>query len=139
MVISDDTRKKISEANKGRVVSEETRKKISDSQKGKIISEETKIKMREARKNMSEETRAKMIIALQNQVFTEERRRKMREAHKRRDYNRPIMTAYGEFISKEAFKQKLVDDGVKSPTDKIREWFKLYPNDYYYIKKKTSQ
>lgn len=59
----------------------------------------------------------------------------MREAHKRRDYNRPVMTPNGEFISKEALKDRLVADGVSAPTKKIREWFKLYPNDYYYIKK----
>lgn len=45
------------------------------------------------------------------------------------------MTPNGQFLSKEALKERLVTDGVKKPTDKIREWFKLYPNDYYYIKK----
>jgi len=137
VIFSDETRRKISESNKGKVRSEETKRKISDSQKGKIISDITKEKLRESRRNMSEETKNKMIEALKRQVFSEERRRKMREAHKRRDHNRPIMTPNGEFISKEALKQRLVSDGVSAPTVKIREWFNLYPNDFFYIKKKT--
>lgn len=46
---SEETRKKISEAGSGKVISEETRKKMSESQKGKWKhSEETRMKMREA-------------------------------------------------------------------------------------------
>ena len=48
------------------------------------------------------------------------------------------MTPNGEFISKESLKDRLVADGVRTPTAKLREWFKLYPNDYYYIKKKKT-
>lgn len=45
---SDNTKKKMSEANKGKKLSEETRKKMSDAKKN--MSEETKKKMSEARK-----------------------------------------------------------------------------------------
>lgn len=62
----------------------------------------------------------------------------MRDAHKLRDHNRLVMTPNGEFISKESLKDRLVADGVRTPTAKLREWFKLYPNDYYYIKKKKT-
>ena len=134
-VVSEETRRKIGEAHKGKIVTEEARKKISEAQIGKVVSEETRRRMSEARRNMSEETRRKFIEALQGQVFSEERRRKMREAHKRRDHNRPIMTPNGEFVSKESLKQRLVADGVQDSTSKIREWFKLYPNDYFYIKR----
>lgn len=41
-IVSEETGRKISEANKGRVVSEETRKKISIARKGKPLSEENK-------------------------------------------------------------------------------------------------
>jgi group I intron endonuclease len=53
---SEQTRRKISEAQKGKTVSEKTRKKISEAQKGntnmlgKTFSEETKRKMSEAQK-----------------------------------------------------------------------------------------
>ena len=46
--ISEETGKKISEANKGRKFSEEHKRKISESEKGRKLSEETKKKMREA-------------------------------------------------------------------------------------------
>jgi len=44
---SEETKKKISEANKGRKLSEETKKKISEAHKGKKLSEETKKKIGE--------------------------------------------------------------------------------------------
>ncbi|MCF0125619.1 MAG: hypothetical protein HUJ68_07675 [Clostridia bacterium] len=61
-VSSEETRKKHSEANKGRHISEETRKKISEANKGKCFSEEHKAKISESRKgrHISEETRKKM-------------------------------------------------------------------------------
>jgi len=43
--------------------SEETRKKLSEANKGKRFSEETRAKMSVAKKNMSDETRAKMSAA----------------------------------------------------------------------------
>ena len=46
---SEETRKRRSEAQKGRVVSEETRRKISKHHKGKVVSEEHKKKMSEAK------------------------------------------------------------------------------------------
>lgn len=43
--LSDETKKKISESNKGKVASEESKKKMSISQAGKVVSEETKKKL----------------------------------------------------------------------------------------------
>ena len=69
---SEETKKKISEANKGRItwnkgltLSEETRKKMSEAKKGKIVSEETRKKMSEAHKGLtlSAETRRKLSEA----------------------------------------------------------------------------
>ena len=48
---SEETRKKLSEALKGRVISEESRKKTSETMKGVKKSDETKQKMKEACKN----------------------------------------------------------------------------------------
>ena len=61
--MSAETRKKMSEAQKGHLVSEDTRQKISDAKKGKNMSAETRKRMSNAKKNMSEETRKKMSDA----------------------------------------------------------------------------
>jgi hypothetical protein len=52
-VNSEKTRKKISEALKGKPLSLETRKKLSESHKGKKFSDETKMRMSRARKGIS--------------------------------------------------------------------------------------
>ena len=71
---SEETKRKISEANKGKIPcnkdmprSEETKKKISESHKGKRMSEEAKRKISEANKGKKRTT---------------EQKRKMSEAHK---------------------------------------------------------
>ena len=160
-VLTEETRRKISEARKGIVFTEETKRKIGDASRGRIVSEETRRKLSEAGKGrkvvfsaseetrrkigdasrgriVSEETRRKMSESRKGRkvVVTEEARRKMSETHKAINQNIPIMTPNGKFISREALKERLVADGYKSPTAKIREWFKVYPNDYYYIKTK---
>ena len=107
-IISEETRKKISEANKGKVISEETRKKLSEAHKGanhpnygKHLSEETKAKISEAHKGANnymygkrgaetpmygkhhtEEAKAKISKANKGKVLSEETRKKMSEAQK---------------------------------------------------------
>lgn len=61
--ISDETRVRMSIANRGRTVSEETRKKRSESLKGKKHTEETKLKMSLIQQNRSIETRRKLSEA----------------------------------------------------------------------------
>ena len=105
-VCSEETKRKISESNKGKTASEETRRKISEAHKGRTHSEETRKKMSEARKGEknhnygkihSEETRRKIsesqigktlskehidkiIEGLKGRPVSEETRRKMSEA-----------------------------------------------------------
>ena len=86
---SEETKKKISDKNKGRIftedakvhlsnlykgrkLSDETKRKMSEAAKGKTKSEETKKRMSEAKKQMSEETKRNMSEAA-----------KIREAKKR--------------------------------------------------------
>ena len=139
---SEETKRKISEAHiaRGILRAKEKKPKIVEIKirKKYVPTEATRAKLREAMKNrvITDETRKKLSESNKGKVHTEETRRKLREAHKRRDYNRHVMTPFGEFESKEALKDRLVADGVSTPTIKIREWFKLYPNEYYYIKDK---
>ena len=68
----------------GVVHTEETKRKMSEANKGKIISEETKRKMREAKKGrkLSEEHKRKIGVAIKGNIHTEETKRKMSEASK---------------------------------------------------------
>ena len=71
--ISDDTRRKMSEAKKGTYLSEEHRSKISESMKAKNLG-----------KHLSDETRRKMSESRKGKHPTDETRRKISEALKRR-------------------------------------------------------
>jgi len=98
-VLSEETRRKLSEVHKGKTLSEEHKIKLSEAKKGKtsnrkgvILSEETKIKMSEAKKNPSEETRKKISDAhkanktippsRKGSILSEEHRRKIGESNK---------------------------------------------------------
>ena len=54
---SQESRKKMSEAHKGKPLSEETKRKLSESLKGRKMSEETRQKMKDAYKNASLQTK----------------------------------------------------------------------------------
>lgn len=97
----------------GRVISEETRQKISDANKGHIAwnegkhhSKETILKIKEARKNQvfSLETREKMRVSRLGRKHTEESKQKMKDARKKQIFS--IETRYK--MSKTA--QKKVGD-----------------------------
>jgi hypothetical protein len=77
--LSEEHRRKISEAQKGRKLSEATRKKISESEKGKKASEATRKKMSESRKGMkfSEEHKKKLSIERKKRITTEATKQKM--------------------------------------------------------------
>ena len=120
MNMSEETRRKKSEALKGRVFSEESRRKMSESKKGKkrkpfseetrrklseakkgqpspmkgrTLSEETRKKISAAAKNISDETRKKRSEALKGKQRSEESRIKMSEAAKRRWANKQSIEA----------------------------------------------
>lgn len=81
---SDETRQKLSEANKGKHASEETKRKLSESHKGNHPSEETRQKMSEKRKGKkhSEEWSKKISEANKGRIISDETRKKMSEARK---------------------------------------------------------
>jgi len=91
--LSEETKKRISRASKGRLHTDEAKKKMSKTlkgkpapNKGKKMSEEQKIKLRNAAKfrpKISEETRKKMSISAKNKPkISEETRKKMSEGRK---------------------------------------------------------
>jgi hypothetical protein len=88
---SDDTRKKMSSAAKGKLkgpMSSETKKKLSDLRKGSIHSEETKKKM--SGKIRSEETKKKMSESAKGRIMSEESKQKIGNASKGRNIGRII-------------------------------------------------
>ena len=91
VIISEETRQKLSKANKGKPKSEEHIKKISEANKGKTLSEETRQKMSERQKGekhhnfgkaTSEEVRKKMSEASKGKPKSEEHIKKMSESRK---------------------------------------------------------
>ena len=82
--MSEEIKKKISEAHKGKLRSEEEKIKLSEAHKGKHLSEETKKKISEAHKgkHLSKEHRKKLSEALKGKYLSEEIRKSMSESHK---------------------------------------------------------
>ena len=78
--LSEETKNKISQKNKGRKawnfgikgigLSQETRSKMSESAKGKKMSDEARRKMSLAKRNISDETRLKLSIAAKKRFGT---------------------------------------------------------------------
>ena len=104
--ISDETKQKMSIAQKGKTLSEEHKRKISESMKGRVLSEYTKQKMskpksEEAKINMGKAQKGKIIsdeqkeilrIKNKGKVLSEETKKKMSDAQKKRreTINEPI-------------------------------------------------
>lgn len=92
---SDEAKRKISEAQKGRTISEETKRKISEAQKGKTISDEHKRKISEARKGIT---------------FSDEHKRKISDTFKKRWSDEQIRR---KNITKRRSVSKLTEDDIK--------------------------
>lgn len=91
IIVSEETRRKISEAGQGRKFSEETRRKIREGNIGKKVSEDTRRKSSESHKGNkhSAETRRKISIAMKGRTspmkgrkLSEETKRKHSESMK---------------------------------------------------------
>jgi hypothetical protein len=110
---SEETRRKIREANIGKTPSEETKRKIREGNIGKTHSEESRRKMSEAMKGrtISEQHKRKMSESLKGRTFSEESRRKLSAAKKGEKNNN-----YGKTFSEE-HKRKM------SEAKKGRKWW----------------
>lgn len=102
---TEETRRKLSEANKGKTRSEETRQKLSEAHTGKTLSEETRQKMSEAKKgennsmygkHPSKETRQKISEANKGRTRSEETRQKLSEANKGKTLSEETKKKIGE-------------------------------------------
>ncbi len=82
--LSEETKRKIGKANKGKVPSEEAKQKMSKAHKGLRPSEETIQKMSKAQKGkiVSEETRKKISKIHKGKTLSEETRQKISKANK---------------------------------------------------------
>ncbi|QKE56471.1 endonuclease [Bacillus phage YungSlug] len=144
LVVSDETRKKLSERTKGRKVSEETRRKIGESNRkansGKKMSEETKRKISEALKGKkhSEEAKKNMSKAQKGRVVTQEHREKikktLKEKHQNPDFNKGAVENLVKYaksdehrkaVSKRMTGRKLTEEHKKKLSQKTKEsWAK---------------
>jgi len=82
---SEETRKKLSNAGKGRIISIETRKKISNTEKGKIVSMETRQKISKAKIGhiWSAEAKLKLSKTITGRKLSEEHKRKISNSLKK--------------------------------------------------------
>ena len=118
--LSEETRKKISRAQKGKYVSEETKRKLSEINKGKHLSEEHKKKLKGRRAwnkggHISEETKRKLSEINKGKHPSKEVRRKISEACKGEKNG-----FYGKKHSDET--KKKLSDGV-TKRNKGRHWY----------------
>ena len=115
VIISEETRRKLSESHKGIHPTEETRRKLSESHKGKGLT--TKGKGRTPWNKgipMTEETRKRMSESHKKRQFSEETRKRMSESHKgKKTWNCGKTNVYSDEakrkISKARSKNKLIN------------------------------
>lgn len=120
---SEETRAKISAANKGKVVSEETRKKIGNVSRGnkysvgRVLSDETKAKISAKAKGrvVSEETRIKISAGGKGRVFSKETKAKLTGTENHKSLAIVINGKYYESINVAA-----KSEGVKGGTIRKR-------------------
>lgn len=115
--LTDETKRKISEAKKGKdtwnkgmtgCFSEETLRKLSKSQTGRIHSEETKRKIGESAKGrtLTEEWKRKISESHKGKVISEDHRRKLSEAGKRRTHPEETKRKISESLKKRAAERR---------------------------------
>lgn len=107
---SEEHKRKISEAEKGRHLSEEWKRKISEANKGKHLSEEHKRKLSEAHKGKPAWNKGTYESGMKGKHHSEETKRKMSEARKGIIKSNSISFEDIEFAkshtNKECFEQK---------------------------------
>ncbi len=116
--MSYETRRKMSEAAKGRTVTDETRRKMSKAHKGKQHTDEARRKMSKSRKEKgilkgipkSIEHRRKLSEAHKGKQHTDEARRKMSKAHVEIGVKYRIYKSNGGSMSYNEFRSSIKKD-----------------------------
>jgi group I intron endonuclease len=135
---SEEHRKNIGLAHKGKKVSQETREKISKSKKGKRLSEAHKAKLREIQKEVQNRPELKKSKAekTRGQKRTEEQRERMRTAQKEAANRPEVKAKKSRALRGKSKSPESIAKGVKTRTgmkftprseeqkQKIRERFK---------------
>ena len=95
---SEETRRKLSEAHKGKPLSEEHRRKISEGNKGRTPSEETRRKISRSNKGKthSAKTRRKLSEAHTGRTLSEEHRRKISRSNKGKTHSDEVKQKISE-------------------------------------------
>jgi group I intron endonuclease len=83
---SEETRKKISEHNKGKITSPEAKEKMRQTLSGRIFTDETKQKIRDAKANVGGETRRKLSEARKGKVYSDQTRSNMSKGQRKFTY-----------------------------------------------------
>ena len=117
---SEEHKRKISEANKGRTLSPEHRKKISEAHKGKKLSEETKRKISEGHRGKGSGTGFKKYWAERKDPSLPDQR------EFGTDYMRLYMTKYRERKPGYLTFRRQVRLGLIDPESKYEDWVVLY-------------
>lgn len=126
--MSEETKQKIGNANRGRHltvehrqklsdasknISDEKRQKLSDSHKGKILSEETRKKMSTSGKNRparSLETLHRMSEAQKGKKLSDKHKHKLSEAHKGKILSKEHKQKISESLKRQYALRKSIDD-----------------------------
>jgi len=120
-VISEETRRKLSEASKGRVVSEETRRKLSAGNKGRKRTESQLNEMRKRRH--SEEACKKMSNSRKGKAHTEYTKKKMKDRWVGKIHPRTgtvVSQESREKMSKAKKGIKFSDEVIKQRSEKMK-------------------
>ena len=126
---TEESKRKMSKSQKGnknclgRVLSDETKRKIGEANRGRKMSDEVCRKMSEAHRNMSEETKRKMSEShkgIKRGAPSDEARRKMSESHKGHvPWNKGlkgVQSAWNKGVKmSEETKQKISEYGKNHP------------------------
>mgnify|MGYP006330026047 CR=1 FL=1 len=120
--LSEETRKRISESNKGRYVSEETRKKLREANKGKYIHDDQRKQISESVSNLwkSEEYRERQSKATKEAMWRPDVRQRMLDGCKKRPP-----------ISEEARKRAAEANRGKHHSDETKNLLSINKREYY--------
>lgn len=110
-IISDETRKKMSELQRGKVTSEITKKKMSKARQGIQFTDEHRENIRQSRigQKMSEVAKSKISKSLTGRPVSQKTRKKLSESNKK--YSGEETSFYGRHHTEET-KQKMRDNHV---------------------------